>query len=171
MRTKNPNARQASADKSAAGDPLDDAFRHFGLNPSNVEDRNKLLQLMAQERFGRRRRGRPLGTKGANKLTQAWYLQLIGDVLLIKRRHPAKLSRAELGRLLKRNFKERYRHVSAEWLRQCLLLPRPEFREARPDIAKYVLGPTEPDGLGRCAGFSDAGQVGRPASEVSSDTS
>jgi hypothetical protein len=105
-------------------------------------------------------------------LTEEWYLQLIMDALAIKRRHPAKLTRAELGRLLKRNFKERYRHVSAEWLRQCLLLPRPEFRGARLDIAKYILGPTEPDGLGRCVGF-DAGYdetiVGRPSSRVARD--
>jgi hypothetical protein len=171
IRSKNQNARHASADKSAAGDPLDHAFRHFGLNPENVEDRNKLLQLMAQELFCRRRPGRPPGTRGANKLTQAWYLQLLQDALIIKRRHPAKLSRAGLARLLKQKFKERYGHVSAEWLRQCLLLPRSEFRQARSDFAKYILAPTEYSGLGRCAGFLCECNLALPSLDLSQSAS
>jgi hypothetical protein len=102
-----------------AKDALGEAFRQFGLDPNTPGDPDKLLQLMAQRLFPpRARRGRP---KGVNRSTIEWRIQLSRDAAAIQERHSAKLKSAKLARLLKEEFPERYCHVSAGWLRQCLV--------------------------------------------------
>jgi hypothetical protein len=69
------------------------------------------------------KRGRPVGTTGPNKLTGAWYLQLVLDALKVK--DECRLWRPgtiRLAKLLRVKFPERYGYVSVDYLRQCLLL-------------------------------------------------
>jgi hypothetical protein len=121
--------RRRAAAPASGGDPLSRAFQAFGLDPNKSEDRDELLELMAERLFGLRRTtgttgrsGRPTGTTGPNKLSGAWYLRLVIDAAEIRQRHPTKLSQENVARLLRKTYPKRYGPVSIGRLRQHLSL-------------------------------------------------
>jgi hypothetical protein len=104
--------------KRAEWDPLAEAFRDHGLDPSEPDARERLLQSMVLRNYPKRaKRGRP---KGSKKLNRKWRLQLFLDWLQLKQQVSWKLSKRRGAGLLKAKFSERYKTVTPEWLRQCL---------------------------------------------------
>ena len=99
---------------AVSSNSLSQAFRYFGLNPNKPKDRDRLLELMARQLFGRQR-GRPPGTV---KLTVDWYLQLMRDSLEVDM--ACRLTQTKVAELLKEKFPKKYGHLTAEWLRQLL---------------------------------------------------
>jgi hypothetical protein len=112
---------------AAAADPISKAFRHFGLDPHKPEDRDRLLDLMAQKLFGTRPRGRP---KGTSRLTGRWHVQLAADAVyaLSKLGHTDRISKHKLADLLRKMWPERY-IADPEWLRKFVPLGRLTLRQ------------------------------------------
>jgi hypothetical protein len=111
-----------------APDPLQKASQYYELDPSKLDDRDKLLQLMAGRLFSGAS-GRP---KGTSKLTLQWRIQLLLDAAGVRK--DRKLSGRKLAGLLRQKFPKRYSSVSDGWLRQCLLIGLPRDLEAMTGI-------------------------------------
>jgi hypothetical protein len=118
---------------------LSRAEKHFGLDRKNEHDRLHLLYILADIVFGVGRRGRPPASKKwkSNKL---W--QLAKDHIAVKKDLP-KLSNTKAAEQIKKRYPDRYKHTSAEMVRQ--MLPEAHFeREFWEEVlAEHEDGPVE----------------------------
>ena len=105
-RTDKRGKRRAA--RRAEWDPLAEAFRDHGIDPSEPDAEKRLLLMMARRFYPKPWRPRDEG----------WRAQFISDVIDVIGDHGCGLSQERIAELLKERHPERYGTAAATWLRQ-----------------------------------------------------
>jgi hypothetical protein len=96
---------------------LSKAADFFGLDLSKSEQRALLLDILADVIFGEQKKGRPPAKKA--KWDRLRLIQLAVDCNKVKAETPG-ISDKKAASIIKHNFSNRYKHASAEMIRQYL---------------------------------------------------
>jgi hypothetical protein len=106
------------------------AAKHFGLDPNDARQREKLLWLLADVAFGRGKKGRPKGSKtswGSRFLT-------LGGIYAQKKYKNPNLSDAKIAKLIKSEHDE-FKNDDVEQIRQRLRAAHEGYQEWLFDMA------------------------------------
>jgi hypothetical protein len=135
------------------------AAKLFGLDPSKEPDMATLLYVLADVAFGKR--GRP---KGSKKRWRRELIQLAQDCYDVKKDMP-NLSDTKAMVVIKQRHPQRYRHTSAEMMRQLMRVARFHYDEAWDqkliDLAGEAQANLDDESLANLEELSDAFVAGK----------
>jgi hypothetical protein len=117
--TKGKRGKRRAA-RRAEWNPLAEAFRDHGIDPSEPDAREQLLETMVLRHYHQ-----PWRPKGSSKWDERRRAQLMWDVLKLKKdfspgEGKRKLNNKQIAGLLKERYPDRYPTESTPWLRQCV---------------------------------------------------